>query len=135
MPRRKESLKIVVVRSTEGEEVKVEVTVTAPAKDFLLPDLLSKQGAIDPYDIGLSEAVRAATESYLEGATAAVAAIAEQKQGQKPSASSPKSKQNNTNKETSPKREKRLDEVTTKPEPDSENHALTGRINGPIAGA
>jgi hypothetical protein len=46
MPRAKESLKVEIEQSIDSEARTVVVTLTAPAKDFLLPDLLSEQGRL-----------------------------------------------------------------------------------------
>jgi hypothetical protein len=80
MARAKESLKINIEQSTDGEERSVVIRLTAPAKDFVLPDILSEQGAIDPYEGALKEAVKGTTETYLQSAQDAVAALAARKQ-------------------------------------------------------
>jgi hypothetical protein len=129
MARAKESLKIDVEQSTEEAIRTVMVTLTAPAKDFLLPDLLSDQGAIDPYEVALREAVKGATEGYLQGAKDAVAAIAERKQGQQASAPAHVSKQPNAGKGVTPKRETTPEETASL----SGSRAVPERVNGPAA--
>ncbi len=94
------------------------VRLTAPSRDFLLPDLLSEQGAIDPYEVRLKEAVRGATEGYLRGARDAVAAIAERKQGRQAVAPEPPPKGSDAGKGADP----------------SVPRAIPERVNGPIAG-
>ena len=121
--------KITIEQSTEGDVRTVMVMVTAPAKDFLLPDLLSGQGAIDSYESMLTEAVKGTTKRYLEGAKAAVAAIAEQKQGQKPIAAAPESKQPEIRKPAKPRPEKAADEVA----PAQPSTGLPERVNGSVA--
>lgn len=96
MPRAKENLKIEVTQSTDGDVRTIAVTITAPAKDFLLPDLLSDRGAVRPYEATLKEAVKAATEGYLAGTEELIATlVADQKPGQKVEEPKPKSKPNN----------------------------------------
>jgi hypothetical protein len=93
------------------------VTVVAKAADFVLPDLLSDQGAIDSYASGLSKAVKEATESYLQEAKDAVAAIAERKQGHQASAPERSPKQADAGKGAGP----------------SVPRAVPERVNGPVA--
>lgn len=127
MPRAKESLKISIEQSTDEDVRTVVVTLTAPARDFLLPDLLSDQGAIDPYEVALKEAVKAATESYLRMAQDAVAAIAERKQAQRSIAPSRAPKEPDAGKGMKAKREAAPEE--TAPAPVS--RAIPERVNGP----
>jgi hypothetical protein len=130
MPRAKESLKVDIEQSTEGDVRTVIVTLTAPAKDFLLPDLLSEQGAIDPYEVTLREAVKVATESYLRGAQDAVAAIAARKQGSQVSAPARGPKEPDGGKGAKPKREATLEEMASAPV----SRPVPERVNGPAAG-
>src|SRR5262245_26824881 len=115
MARAKESLKINIEQSTDNDVRTVVVTLTAPAKDFLLPDLLSDQGAIDPYEVALREAVKGATETYLQGAHDVVAAIAEQKQVRQAPATPPAPKESDTGKGAKTKPETRREETAPAP--------------------
>lgn len=89
MARAKDNLKIEVEQSTTDEVRTVMVTITGKAADFLLPDLLSQRGAIEPYEGALKRAVKEATEGYLGGAEDLIAGITEQKQGRKPEVQTP----------------------------------------------
>jgi hypothetical protein len=128
MARAKESLKIEIEQSTGGEERTVVVTLTAPAKDFLLPDLLSEQGAIDPYDAKLREAVKGATEEYLQGAKKAVAAIAERKQARPAPAPARATKEPDAGKGAKTKPEAAREETAPLPV----SRAVPERGNGPV---
>src|SRR5262245_52804316 len=131
MPRAKDSLKIEIDQSTTDEVRTVVVTLSAPAKDFLLPDLLSDQGAIDPYEATLREAVKGATESYLRGAKDAVAALAERKQGrQAPAPARPPKEPDAGGKGARPKPAVRPEETPQAPV----SRGVTERVNGPVAG-
>lgn len=121
--------KITIEQSTEGEVRTVTVVVTAPAKEFLLPDLLSSQAAIDSYESMLTTAVKEATERYLQGAKAAVAAIVEQKQGQKPGTAAPGSKQSETRRPTRPRPERAANETA----PAQSSTVSPERVNGSVA--
>jgi hypothetical protein len=78
----KDNLKIIVAQMTEGKERTITVSIVAKATDFVLPDLLSGQGAIDSHADRLSKAAKEATESYLQEANDAVATLAARKQRQ-----------------------------------------------------
>jgi hypothetical protein len=106
----------------------VVVTLTAPSKDFSLPDLLSEEGAIDPYEVTLREAVKEATEEYLQGAKAAVAAIAERKQGGQMPAPARGPKGPDAGKGLKPKPPVRPEEPTQAPV----SRAVPERVNGPV---
>lgn len=126
MPRAKEKVKVVVAQLTEGEDRTITVSIVAKAADFVLPDLLSGQGAIDSYADRLSKAAKEATESYLQEATDAVAALAARKQRQVSEPDRP-AKQKDNGKEVGPKR------VT----PAEAGAAQVGRtsaerVNGPV---
>lgn len=135
MARSKESLKIEVEQSTDADARTVIVTLTAPAKAFLLPDLLSDRGAIKPYEATLKEAVRTATEGYLAGTEDLIATlVADQKQEQKVEEPKPKPTVNNGHKPKSAgsKRENALAEdpmISTPSEPVTAGMAASTRIN------
>ena len=68
------------------------ITLTAPASEFALTDLLKQRGVIEGLDADLKQAVRGATESYLNAAESLIAKLAtESTQGRKSRA---KGKQN-----------------------------------------
>ena len=52
------------------------ITLTAPASDFALTDLLSQRGVIEGLDADLKQAVKGATESYLNAAESLIAKLA-----------------------------------------------------------
>ena len=117
MPRAKESLKIEVEQATADDVRTVTVTITAPAKDFLLPDLLSQRGAVRPFEAILKESVRGTTEAYLSNAEDLIAGIAAgQKQEQKGEPPAPKARLNGNEKGTKPAASKRESRNTEQPE-------------------
>lgn len=84
MASKPERVKVEVKESTSGEVRMFNITLTAPASDFLLTDLLRKRGVIEALDAELKQAVKAATESYLKRAESLIATLAtEPKQAQK----------------------------------------------------
>lgn len=129
MPRAKDSLKVDIKQSTDGEARIVVVTLTAPAKDFLLPDLLSDQGAISSYEVALREAVKRATEGYLQGAKDVVAAITERKQGRQESAPARAPKESDVGKSARPKPGSKPEEATSA----SVLRNAPDRANGPVS--
>ena len=76
MPRAKESLKIEVTQSTAGEMRNIQITLTAPAQEFLLSDLLSQRGALTSFEAMLKQALKSATEDYLARTEELIAGIA-----------------------------------------------------------
>ncbi len=129
MPRAKENLKIEIIESTDDKTRTVVVTLTAPAKNFMLPDLLSEQGAIDPYEATLREAVKGVTEEYLQGAKSAVAAIAERKQGRQEPAPARAPKEPGDGKGARAKPPVRPEEPTQAPV----SRAVPERVSGPVS--
>lgn len=71
-----ERVKVEVKDSTEGDVRTFNITLTAPASDFLLTDLLKKRGVIEALDVELKQAVKGATESYLNAAESLIAKLA-----------------------------------------------------------
>lgn len=110
MPRAKDNLKIEIDKSTTGDVRTVMVTITTKAADFLLPDLLSQRGAIEPYESALKRAVREATEGYLGGAEDLIAGMAGHQQGRKPEAQTPTPESKGAVKVARSKREKPSEE-------------------------
>jgi hypothetical protein len=78
MAGKSERVKVEVKDSTAGEVRTFNITLTAPANDFLLTDLLRQRGVIDALDADLKQAVKGVTENYLKGAESLVAKLATQ---------------------------------------------------------
>jgi hypothetical protein len=76
MASKSERVKVEVKESTSGEVRTFNITLTAPASDFLLTDLLKQRGVIDALDVELKQAAKAATESYLKAAENLIARLA-----------------------------------------------------------
>jgi hypothetical protein len=76
MASKSERVKVEVKDSTAGDVRTFNITLTAPASDFLLTDLLKQRGVIDALDADLKQAVKAATESYLNAAESLIAKLA-----------------------------------------------------------
>lgn len=129
MPRAKENLKIAVTQLTEEDERIITVTIVARERDFVLPDLLSNEGAIDSYAAGLSKAVKEATESYLQGAKDAIAALAERKQERQAPAQARAPREAGAGLGAKPKPGTRPEEST----PAQVSRAAPERVNGPVA--
>jgi hypothetical protein len=67
----------VEVKESTGDDVRtVNITLTAPASEFLLTDLLRQRGVIEALDAALKQAVKGATESYLNAAENLIARLA-----------------------------------------------------------
>jgi hypothetical protein len=76
MASKSERVKVEVKESTSGEVRTFNITLTAPASDFLLTDLLRKRGVIEALDAELKQAVKGATETYLNTAECLIARLA-----------------------------------------------------------
>jgi hypothetical protein len=76
MAGKSERVKVEVKESTSGEVRTFNITLTAPASDFLLTDLLKQRGVIEALDAELKQAVKGATESYLNAAESLIARLA-----------------------------------------------------------
>ena len=68
MAAKTERIKVEVTDSTEGETRTFKIVVRAPNSDFQLADLLRQRGVIPPLNGELKQAVKVATQNYLEGA-------------------------------------------------------------------
>jgi hypothetical protein len=75
MPAKAERIKVEVTDSTEDETRTFNITMTAPASDFQLSDLLQQKGVISALNGELKRAVRVATENYLSGAEGLIATL------------------------------------------------------------
>ena len=68
MAAKPERTKVEVTDSTEGETRTFKIVLTMPNSDFQLADLLRQRGVIAPIHGELKQAVKVATQNYLEGA-------------------------------------------------------------------
>ena len=75
MRSKSDRLKVEIKESTTTEARTFSITLTAPANDFLLTDLLRQRGVVDPLHAELKRAVKGATETYLKAAETMVAAL------------------------------------------------------------
>jgi len=76
MASKSERVKVEVKESNSGDVRTFNITLTAPASDFLLTDLLKQRGVIEALDVELKEAVKTATQSYLKAAESLIARLA-----------------------------------------------------------
>ena len=76
MAGKSERVRVEITESTAGEMRTFNITLTALASDFLLTDLLKQRGVIDVLDADLKQAVKGATESYLNAAESLIAKLA-----------------------------------------------------------
>lgn len=76
MAGKSERLKVEIKESSTLEVRTFQITLSAPASDFHLTDLLKKRGVIDPLDAELKLAVKAATEKYLRAAEGLISGLA-----------------------------------------------------------
>lgn len=66
-------LKVEIKESTTTEVRTFSLTLTTPANDFLLTNLLRHRGVVDRLDAELNQAVKEATERYLNAAETLIA--------------------------------------------------------------
>ena len=84
MASKTERTRVEINESTTDGVRRFNITLTAPASDFALTDLLRQRGVIEALDAGLKQAVKGATEHYLKAAEGLIAKLAgESKQVQK----------------------------------------------------
>lgn len=84
MAGKSERVRVEVTESTTGDVRTFNITLTAPASDFLLTDLLKQRGVIEALDAELKQAVKGATERYVNSAESLIAGLAtESKPAQK----------------------------------------------------
>ena len=67
--------------TTTNEMRTIAVTMTAPAQEFLLCDLLKQRGVIGAIDATLKQAMRQAVQSYLEETEELISGVAIQRKG------------------------------------------------------
>ena len=75
MPGKTERLKVEIKESSTLDIRTFNITLTAPASDFQLTDLLRQRGVIEPLDAQLKQAVKAATEQYLRAAETLISGL------------------------------------------------------------
>ncbi len=75
MRAKSERQKVEIKESSTTEARTFSITLTAPANDFLLTDLLRQRGGVDPLHTELKQAVKGATERYLNAAETLVAGL------------------------------------------------------------
>jgi len=76
MASKSERVKVEVKESTTGAVRTFNITLTAPASDFVLTDLLKQRGVVEALDAELKQAIKAATENYLSAAESLIARLA-----------------------------------------------------------
>jgi hypothetical protein len=68
MAAKTERIKVEVTDSIEGETRTFKIVLMVPNSDFQLAELLRQRGVIPPLNGELKQAVKVATQNYLEGA-------------------------------------------------------------------
>ena len=76
MAGKSERAKVEIKESSTLDVRTFNITLTAPASDFQLTDLLRQRGVIDALDAELKQAVKGATERYLNIAENLIAGLA-----------------------------------------------------------
>ena len=71
-----ERTRVEINESTTDGVRTFNITLTASASDFALTDLLKQRGVIEGLDADLKQAVKGATESYLNSAESLIAKLA-----------------------------------------------------------
>ena len=75
MPAKSERAKVEIKESSTLDVRTFNITLTAPASDFQLTDLLRQRGVIDELDAELKQAVKGATERYLKAAETLISGL------------------------------------------------------------
>ncbi|HEY6802908.1 MAG TPA: hypothetical protein VI306_04945 [Pyrinomonadaceae bacterium] len=75
MASKTERTRVEINESTTDGVRKFNITLTAPASDFALTDLLRQRGVIEALDAGLKQAVKEATANYLSNAESLIARL------------------------------------------------------------
>ena len=75
MPVKSERAKVEIKESSTLDVRTFNITLTAPASDFQLTDLLRQRGVIDALDAELKQAVKGATERYLKAAETLISGL------------------------------------------------------------
>lgn len=76
MPRAKDTLRVEINETTADETRTISITITAPAQDFLLADLLRQRGALGALDAPLKQTVKETIQGYLDSAEELIAGVA-----------------------------------------------------------
>lgn len=76
MPTKSDRPRVEVKESLTPDVRTFHITLTAPASNFQLTDLLRQRGVIDGLDNELKQAVKDATERYLKAAETLVSGLA-----------------------------------------------------------
>ena len=76
MASKTERTRVEINKSTADGVRTFNITLTAPASDFALTDLLKQRGVIEALGVDLKQAVKGATESYLNAAESLIAKLA-----------------------------------------------------------
>jgi hypothetical protein len=76
MASKTERTKVEINESTTDGVRMFNITLTAPASDFALTDLLRQRGVIEALDAGLKQAVKEATANYISNAESLIARLA-----------------------------------------------------------
>ncbi len=75
MPAKSERAKVEIKESSMLDVRTFDITLTVPASDFQLTDLLRQRGVIDALDAELKQAVKGATERYLKAAESLISGL------------------------------------------------------------
>jgi len=76
MRSKSDRLKVEIKDSKQGDARTFIITLTAPARDFHLTNLLEQNRVIEPLDRRLKQAIKDSIETYLSGAESLVSALA-----------------------------------------------------------
>ncbi|MDQ3665789.1 MAG: hypothetical protein M3410_04155 [Acidobacteriota bacterium] len=75
MPAKSERAKVEIKESSTLDVRTFDITLTVPASDFQLTDLLRQRGVINALDAELKQAVKGATERYLKTAETLISGL------------------------------------------------------------
>jgi len=75
MPTKSDRPRVEIKESSTLDVRTFNITLSAPARDFQLTDLLKQRGVIDGFDAELKQAVKTAMESYLKSAETLISSL------------------------------------------------------------
>src|ERR1051325_5548737 len=75
MPAKTDRAKVQIKESSNLDLRTFEITLTSPASDFQLTDLLKQRGVLSSLDLQLKQAVKQALEEYLTSAEELIASL------------------------------------------------------------
>src|SRR5215470_5955577 len=75
MPAKTERAKVQIKESSTPDLRTFEITLTAPASDFQLTDLLKQRGVIEGVEVQLKQALKQALEEYMNSAETLIAGL------------------------------------------------------------